>query len=161
SYANDGLPRVVFHVARGNPLAVRADGRTPWLIAVMGADTYVSPDWYASPHQVPTWLYQAVHLSGPVWPMTGAELTAHLDEISELFEQSLAPKPIWRTGKMPPGRVKDLSRGITGLVMNVEQVEGSFKLNQHKSDADHVAVTEALALQKDPGAREIARQMRV
>ena len=35
-----------------------------WLMAVNGADAYVSPDWYVSPDQVPTWLYQAVHLTG-------------------------------------------------------------------------------------------------
>lgn len=159
SYASDGTPRVAFHVARGNTLASLADGRTPWLIAIMGADTYVSPDWYASPHQVPTWLYESVHLTGPVRAMPGPELLAHLDELSEHFEQALAPKPVWTTSKMPPGRVKDMSRAIVGLSMTVEQVEGSFKLNQHKSDADHVAVTQALALQKDAGAQAIARHM--
>lgn len=160
SYGSDGTPRASFHVARGNTLAALADGRTPWLIAIMGHDAYVSPDWYASPHQVPTWLYESVHLGGPVRVMTGPELLTHLDELSEHFEQRLAPKPIWTTGKMPPGRVKDMSRAIVGLTMTVEQIEGSFKLNQHKSDADHVAVTQALALQKDAGAQAISRHMR-
>ena len=57
---------MAFHVARGNPLAALADGTSHWLLAVNGADAYVSPDWYVSPDQVPTWLYQAVHLTGPV-----------------------------------------------------------------------------------------------
>lgn len=160
SYASNGAPRVAFHVARGNPLAVRADGKTHWLVAVTRTDAYVSPDWYASPHQVPTWLYQSVHLSGPVWPMTGAELLAHLEDLGAVFERNLAPKPIWKADAMPPGRLKDMARAVTGLVMHVEGVEGSFKLNQHKSDADHVAVTRALALQKDDGARDIARRLR-
>ena len=43
-----------------------ADGASSWLMAVNGADAYVSADWYASPDQVPTWLYQAVHLTGTV-----------------------------------------------------------------------------------------------
>lgn len=160
SYGSDGTPKAAFHVARGNTLAALADGKTPWLLAITGADAYVSPDWYASPHQVPTWLYESVHLGGPVRPMSGPELLTHLDELSEQFERQLAPKPIWTIGKMPPGRVKDMSRAIVGLVMTVDQIEGSFKLNQHKSDADHVAVTQALALQKDAGAQAIAHQMR-
>ena len=41
-----------------------ADGKSSWLLRVNGADAYVSPDWYVSPDQVPTWLYQAVHLTG-------------------------------------------------------------------------------------------------
>ncbi len=160
SYASNGTPRIAFHVARSNPLAVRADGKTHWLLAIAGSDAYVSPDWYASPHQVPTWLYQSVHVSGPVWPMTGGELLSHLDDLSANFEQELAPKPIWRADAMPPGRLKDMARAVTGLVMYVEDVEASFKLNQHKSDADHVAVTQALAVQKNEGARDIARQLR-
>ena len=27
-----------------------------------------------------------------------------------------------------------------GLVMTVDEIEGSFKLNQHKSDADYTAI---------------------
>ena len=66
TYADDGTPRAAFHVARHNPLIKLADGTASWLLAVNGADAYVSPDWYVSPDQVPTWLYQAVHLTGPV-----------------------------------------------------------------------------------------------
>jgi transcriptional regulator len=44
-------------------------------------------------------------------------------------------------------------------MMRVDKVEGSFKLNQHKSDADHLAVATALARQDDPGAQGIAKQM--
>src|SRR5713226_8990966 len=64
--ADDGTPRAAFHVARHNPLAKLADGKSSWLMTVNGADAYVSADWYASPDQVPTWFYQAVHLTGPV-----------------------------------------------------------------------------------------------
>ena len=42
---NDGTPQAFFHVARNNPLAKVADGATPWLLAVSGADAYVSADW--------------------------------------------------------------------------------------------------------------------
>src|ERR1700709_1607885 len=65
-YLSDGTPSAAFHVARGNVLASLAGGKSKWLFAINGADTYISPDWYASPDQVPTWLYQAVHLSGSV-----------------------------------------------------------------------------------------------
>ncbi|MGZ5877114.1 MAG: FMN-binding negative transcriptional regulator, partial [Bradyrhizobium sp.] len=153
-YSNDGTPCVSFHVARGNPLAGLADGvssrssSTPsWLLAVNGADAYVSPHWYASPDQVPTWLYQAVHLTGPVRTMTGQQLTDHLDALSAKFESWLAPKPPWTTAEVTTGRRETMMQAIVGLVMTVEEIEGSFKLNQHKSDVDHAAVSNALALQ--------------
>src|ERR1700741_5497165 len=52
SYADDGTPRVAFHVARGNTLVALADGKTPWLLAVTGADADGAPAGDASPHQV-------------------------------------------------------------------------------------------------------------
>jgi transcriptional regulator len=43
--------------------------------------------------------------------------------------------------------------------MTVEEVEGSFKLNQHKSDADFAAIANALG-EGDADAKEISRLMR-
>jgi transcriptional regulator len=160
SFADDGTPIAAFHVARGNVLARLADGKTRWLLAVNGADAYVSPDWYVSPDQVPTWLYQAVHLTGTVNLMPEGELGAHLDALSAKFESWLAPKPPWTVAKVSAGRQEMLKKAIVGLVMTVEAIEGSFKLNQHKSDADHVAVANALAQQDDAASRQIAESMR-
>ena len=159
SFADDGTPQAAFHVARHNPLASLADGTSSWLMAVNGADAYVSPDWYASPDQVPTWLYQAVHLTGTVRPLSGDELGAHLEALSAKFENWLMPKPPWLSSKMTAGRLDALKKAIVGLVMTVEEVEGSFKLNQHKSDADYTAIANALGAQPAADAREIAQLM--
>jgi transcriptional regulator len=130
------------------------------LLGVNGADAYVSADWYASPDQVPTWLYQAVHLTGTVDLMPEGELGAHLDALSAKFESWLAPKPPWTVDKVSAGRQQMLKKAIVGLKMTVEDIEGSFKLNQHKSDADHMAVANALAKRGDPASRQIAETMR-
>src|SRR5438270_8375968 len=159
-YADDGAPLAAFHVARQNPLVKLADAKSRWLIAVTGADAYVSPDWYASPDQVPTWLYQAVHLTGPVRMLTDNELGPHLDALSAKFEAWLKPKPPWTVSKITAGRLDALKKGIVGLVMSVEEVEGSFKLNQHKSDADHVAVATALAVRTEAAAHILSSEMR-
>jgi len=45
-------------------------------------------------------------------------------------------------------------------VMTVDEVEGSFKLNQHKSEADYAAVASGLASQPDTGSQQIAGLMR-
>ena len=160
AYADDGTPYAAFHVARHNPLLKLADGISSWLMAVNDADAYVSPDWYASPDQVPTWLYQAVHLTGTVRTQSDSELGSHLDALSAKFESWLAPKPPWTSSKMTAGRLDAVKKAIVGLVMTIEEIEGSFKLNQHKSDVDHVAITEALALQADASAQQLARTMR-
>jgi len=159
SYARDGTPQALFHLARHNPLAGLADGASSWLLAVAGADAYVSADWYVSPDQVPTWLYQAVHLSGPVRKLSDAELAAQVDALSAKFEAHLAPKRPWTSAKMTAGRLEAMRKAITGLVMTVDEVEGSFKLNQHKSDADHAAVASALLQRDDEAAQTIGQQM--
>jgi transcriptional regulator len=129
------------------------------MLAVVGADAYVSPDWYVSPDQVPTWLYQAVHLSGPVQLLSDDELSVQIDTLSEKFESWLLPKKPWTSGKMTAGRLEAMKKAIVGLVMTVEEVEGSFKLNQHKSDADYVAIANALGAQAQTDAKEIAQLM--
>ena len=159
AYADDGTPHAAFHVARNNPLAGIADGKSPWLMAVTGADAYVSADWYVSPDQVPTWLYQAVHLTGTVRMLSDSELGPHLEALSAKFESWLAPKPPWAMSKVTAGRLDALKKAIVGLVMTVDEVEGSFKLNQHKSDADYVAIASALLQRPDEATQTIGKQM--
>jgi transcriptional regulator len=159
-YGDDGTPQAAFHVARHNPLIGLADGKSRWLMAVTGADAYVSADWYVSPDQVPTWLYQAVHLTGTVRTLSEDELGPHLDALSAKFEGWLAPKPPWLVSKVTAGRLEGLKKAIVGLVMSVDEVEGSFKLNQHKSDADYAAIATELGRQPEAGAKLIADEMR-
>jgi len=160
TYADDDTPRALFHVARGNPLVKLADGVSSWLLAVNGADAYVSADWYVSPDQVPTWLYQSVHLTGPVRTLSDDELAAQIDALSAKFESWLLPKPPWTAAKTTAARLEMLKKAIVGFAMTVEDVEGSFKLNQHKSDVDYAAIAQALAGQSDAGSQQIAGLMR-
>ncbi|WP_050384281.1 FMN-binding negative transcriptional regulator [Bradyrhizobium pachyrhizi] len=163
TYAADGTPRALFHVARHNPLVKLAGGLPSggaWLLAVNGADAYVSADWYVSPDQVPTWLYQAVHLTGPVRTLSGEELALQIDALSAKFEDRLLPKKPWMSGKMTAARLDAMKKAIVGFEMTVEEVEGSFKLNQHKSETDFAAVAAHLGVQADAGAQQIAHLMR-
>jgi len=160
SFAADGTPQALFHLARHNPLLKLADGTSLWLLAVNGPDAYVSADWYVSPDQVPTWLYQAVHLTGPVRMLSDDELAVQVDTLSAKFENWLLPKSPWTSAKMTAPRLEALKKAIVGLVMTVDEVAGSFKLNQHKSEADYAAVASGLASQPDTGSQQIAGLMR-
>jgi transcriptional regulator len=159
TFADDGTPRAAFHVARHNPLVNLAGRTASWLLAVTGEDAYVSPDWYASPEQVPTWLYQVVHLTGTARILSDDELAEQVDTLSAKFEDWLLPKTPWTSSKMTTARLETLRKAIVGVVMTVDEVEGSFKLNQHKSDADHVAIASALLQRPDQAAQAIGNQM--
>jgi len=82
-----------------------------------------------------------------------------IEVLSAKFEAWLAPKPPWTSSKMTAGRLDAMKKAIVGLVLQVEDVEGSFKLNQHKSDADHAAIASALMRQQDDAAQKIGKQM--
>ncbi len=157
---DSGSVQALFHVARQNPLTALADGKQAWLLAVNGPDAYVSADWYVSRDQVPTWLYQSVHLTGSVRLLSNEELAVQIDALSAKFEKRLLPKRPWTTAKMTAARLETMKKAIVGLVMSVEEIEGSFKLNQHKSEADYAAVAGELQSQTDAGSQQIADLMR-
>jgi transcriptional regulator len=158
-FRDDGTPCVQFHVARGNPLAALAARGESWLIAVNGADAYVSPDWYVSPEQVPTWLYETVHLSGQARLAPAHATRDHLDRLTRHFEQPSGEKPAWTPGRLTAGRREAMMQAIVAIEVDVETVEGSAKLNQNKSDADFQAIVIKLRAQDDPMAQQIAARM--
>lgn len=153
------VPKLEFHVARANPLGAIAEKGGTWMVAVHGHDAYVSPDWYASAEQVPTWLYETVQLSGPVQVIAGEHTRAHTEALSAKFEGWLAPKDPWLLDKVADRRREMLLSAIVAVEMTVETIEGAFKLNQHKSDTDHVAIATALSRQQDESSRAIAERM--
>ncbi|WP_306114830.1 MULTISPECIES: FMN-binding negative transcriptional regulator [unclassified Roseovarius] len=134
-----------FHLVRSNPIA-RALKTAPLKarLAVQGAHSYVSPDWYDVDDQVPTWNYVAVHLTGEITLRPVDEMRDLLDRQSELFEKRLLPKTPWTTGKMTPEVLDRMMRQIVPCRMQVDKIEGTWKLGQNKPDkvrqnaADHM-----------------------
>lgn len=145
--------RIRFHVARGN--RARLDGRRA-IVSCLGPDAYVSPDWYATSEQVPTWNYLAVEAEGPLRRLDEAELTALLDDLGAVHEARLAPKPPWTRAKMSPGRFEAMLKAIIGYELVIEDLRGTRKLGQHKSDAERAAAANGLA----PFNPELAALMR-
>lgn len=131
----DEGPSVGLHLVRSNPIAraLRA-GPCRARIAVSGADSYVSPDWYEVEDQVPTWNYVAVHLWGMLELRPDAELRALIEAQSQLFEERLAPKPEWTTDKMTPEVLEKMMRQIVPCRLQIEGIDGTWKLNQNKPD---------------------------
>ena len=133
--AEDGSA-VHAHLARPNPiLCCLEEGERPAVLAVGGPDGYVSPDWYeADPGLVPTWNYVAVHLRGRLRLRPEEALRDHLDALAAQFEERLLPKPPWRTTKVPERQLQALMRAILPVELEVETVDGTWKLNQNRAD---------------------------
>lgn len=134
-----------FHLSRGNALSPFIAAGFDAVMAALGPDAYVSPDWYANGGQVPTWNYVAVEAEGAVAPLDEAQTIALLDDLSAQEEARLAPKPVWTRAKMVPGRFEAMLKGIVGARLTVTRLEGTWKLSQNKSAADRAGVIAALA----------------
>jgi transcriptional regulator len=132
------------HLVRSNPIARALHVPLQVKIAVSGPDTYISPDWYGVPDQVPTWNYVAVHLTGVLEMRPHAEMRELLDRQAAFYEDRLLPKAPWKTAKMTPEVLEKMMRQIVPCRMQVTGVDGTWKLNQNKPDAvrlsaaDHV-----------------------
>ena len=124
------------HLMGSNPIARRlAQGERRAILAVSGPDGYVSPDWYdAGNDLVPTWNYVAVHLRGRLRLRPGETLRSHLDSLATHFEHRLLPKPPWQTSKVPDRHLQAMMRAILPVELVVESVDGTWKLNQNRTD---------------------------
>ena len=131
------------HVARANPIWKLAIGN-PVLAVFSGPHCYVSPDWYESGNQVPTWNYTAVHVAGTARELHEAALEAHLRALIAQSERHLAPKPAWDLGAVDPKAVATLQRGIVGLEIPLTRIEAKWKLSQNRTEADRRKVVAAL-----------------
>jgi transcriptional regulator len=155
----EGRAIVQIHFTARNPLVELADGVRRFLLSVAGDDAYVSNDWYASRDNVSTWLYEAVHLSGVAHLRGHDENRGHGDVLPAAAESRL-PKQPWNLGQMEPGKRESMLAAIRVVDLVVDQIEGQAKLNQHKSDADHVAVASQLGRSEESGHRRLAQKMR-
>lgn len=142
---SDDGKTVDLHLVRSNPIARSLSDPMAARIAVSGADTYVSPDWYEVPDQVPTWNYVAVHLTGMLELRPAEELRDLLDRQSYFFEQRLLPKIPWTRDKMQAGILDKMMRMIVPCKMAVTGIDGTWKLGQNKPDAVRNAAAEQIS----------------
>ncbi len=133
-----------FHLSRGNALAPFVVQGFRAVALAAGPHAYVSPDWYGTDNQVPTWNYVSAEAEGLVAPLSDEEFVALLDDLSAQEEARLLPKAPWTRDKMSPGRFEGMMRGIIGCRLMVERLEGTFKLGQNKSEAERASAVAGL-----------------
>ena len=152
--------RIQFHVARVNPLHEIIARAPHVLVTVWGPDAYISPDWYVSPDQVPTWNYVSVHLSGSARRLEADAALEHVEALSQRFEAWLAPKPAWSTEKMPARKLEAMLKAIVPIEIAIDSIEASWKLGQHKSQADQYEVARMLEWRGDWNGQAMAQVMK-
>ncbi len=132
------------HVMRSNPIARALKTSQKALLAVSGPDGYISPDWYGVEGQVPTWNYIAVHLRGQLQLLPQDDLRGVLERLSDEFEARLAPKPIWKTAKVPADNLEKMMRMIAPIRLDITSTDSTRKLAQNKPDTARLGAADGL-----------------
>jgi len=144
---DDGAIRLLGHVARGNEQWQALEGAQHLAAIFQGPHAYVSPTWYANHPSVPTWNYAVVHAHGSARLMDEAELHDLLLRLSSIYEAGNA-RP-WRMSELPPAYVDSMLKMIVGFEIEVESLEGKFKLSQNRP-----AEVPRVIAELEKGARE-------
>ncbi len=142
---SDDAKTVELHLVRSNPILRLLDQPADAVIAVIGGDSYVSPDWYEIDDQVPTWNYVAVHIRGRLRKLPHEELHGVLDRLSASMEERLLPKKPWTSEKMDQGIYNKMQRQIVPAMLDVTSIDGTWKLSQNKAEEVRLRAAKGVA----------------
>jgi transcriptional regulator len=148
---------LVGHMARANPQWHELADRSV-LAVFSGPHAYISPTWYEAANVVPTWNYVAVHATGR------ARVIEDRDQLLAIVTRSVAvyeanmPKP-WTLDTSGPMLDRLLAQ-IVGFRIEIDRLEGKWKLNQNHPAERRAKVIAALERQGDENSRGVAGLMR-
>jgi transcriptional regulator len=131
------------HISRRNPQSEAFDGQQSGVIIFRGPHSYISPSWYSKTEAVPTWNFAVVHATGKLNPITDKKaLYDLLVKLVNKFEDH--EKSNYEFARLPEDFKYDLIGGIVGFEMEIELLEGKFKLGQERSVADQQGILQKL-----------------
>jgi transcriptional regulator len=143
------------HISIQNPQKSTFDGKQTGVVVFHGPHGYISPTWYATKgNVVPTWNFAVVHATGKLRPVTGKK------DLNDLLAKLIAKFEKYEGTSYDFSKIDDtykygLMGGIIGFEMEVELLEGKFKLGHDRSAADRESLLDHLGSGKQqPTLRE-------
>jgi transcriptional regulator len=123
-----------------------------------GPHTYITPSWYVATENVPTWNYAVVHVQLKA-TLVHDDQTLRND-LTELvaWNEQFSPQP-WTIDAVPAEYIGQLSRGIVGFHLEIQSIEGKFKLSQNRSEPDRAGVLKGLATRTDEMSAQVLAMM--
>jgi transcriptional regulator len=157
-----GFGRLLGHIAIANDQWKTALPGAQALAIVRGPQAYISPSWYESKPRhgrvVPTWNYEAVHLTGTIEFHQDAEwLRSFVTRLTRRHEE--AREHPWAVSDAPPEYIDGQLRAIVGVEVTITSVEAKQKLSQNRSELDREGVVAGLRAEPRPGTAAIADVM--
>jgi transcriptional regulator len=127
------------HISAQNPQRAAFDGGHQAVVVFRGPHGYISPAWYANKRAVPTWNFAVVHVSGRPTLIEGPDATRSL--LARLIKKFEAKSgTAYDFDELPADYVAGMMKGIVPFSMEIEAIEGKFKLGQERSQGDRDGV---------------------
>lgn len=142
--------KIYGHLSRQNPQSETVDGGRTGVAIFHGPHGYIAPTWYAKTgNAVPTWNFAVVHATGKLRAVEGKkELTGLLAKLIAKFESYEGTG--YDFARVDDSYKTGLMEGIVGFELEIELLEGKFKLGQDRSPADRQSLLNNLEGAKTP-----------
>lgn len=132
------------HMARRNPQWEHFRTSQKATVIIQGPHAYITPSWYRSGRDVPTWNYAVAHLHGHVELIEDFKGQVKvIKTMSEHFERNLSNP--WKFSL--PDDLKT-EAALTGAIVSfrfvIEKIEAKFKLSQNRGEEDREGVRQGL-----------------
>ena len=150
------------HMARANGQWQGLDGQKV-LAVFQGPHAYVSPTFYATKREtgkvVPTWNYAMVQARGVARVRPDAAwLETQINALTSRHEETRTPS--WAVSDAPRTFIESQLRGIVGIEIEIETIEGKWKVSQNRPAQDRDGVIDALERERRDAATEMADLVR-
>ncbi|WP_462172389.1 FMN-binding negative transcriptional regulator [Pseudoalteromonas xiamenensis] len=133
------------HVAAYNPL-VNADGQEV-VVVFSGEDDYISPNLVSNQY-LPTWHYKKVIVRGKLSIIQDPTL-AWLELVKQVEHVEQTESSPWKADSLNLQEQRMLMKQIQVFKIDIDSIEGNFKLSQHKSTEHQFAIRDALQAKKE------------
>lgn len=135
------------HIARANPQWRDFDPAVEALVIFHGVESYITPSWYATKREhgkvVPTWNYATVQARGTMRAIEDRDWLA--EQIAALTAQNEgAREEPWSMSDAPDAFIAAQIRGVVGLEIPINHIEGKWKVSQNRPAADREGVIAGL-----------------
>ena len=141
------------HFAKANPQWKQLESEREILVVFAGEHSYISPTWYESAPNVPTWNYVAVHAYGR------GEIVEKPEAIAKLIAKH-EPDFLDKWNDYDEDYRRKMFNGIVAFKVFVERLEGKKKLNQKSSEAEREKIVRSLEESGYSTERELAEYMK-
>jgi transcriptional regulator len=143
----EGKLTLLGHMARANPHSaalLSCNSPVETVVQFTGANTYISPAWYAVNTGVPTWNYENVQIRGLLNVFKAAHQTESVVKalIEAYDHQPELVKDAW--AHSPAAAQSAQLNAIVAFEIQVQSLTPKAKLSQNRSSSDRLAVIQAL-----------------